>query len=206
MPSAVVLQLCAPTRALPSRPGWVYEPKLDGCRVLLGRDGDECHVRTRGGHLVQRALPEVVAALRRLAPSHVVLDAELVVCDAAGRCDFDAACSRLRSAEGPAVVCFAFDVLALEGDDLRDRPLVERRVVLERVVRLDDPVLRPVHVHQGDPAAMVESAWDLRLEGIVAKWAGARYTGGRSSLWRKLVLRRADRGWRVEQRAAWCAG
>src|SRR5215831_8521530 len=58
MPSAVRLQLVSPTRALPARAGWTYEPKLDGCRVLLGKAGDECQVRTRGGHLVQRALPE----------------------------------------------------------------------------------------------------------------------------------------------------
>jgi bifunctional non-homologous end joining protein LigD len=198
MPSAVRVQLVSPTKTLPVRPGWTYEPKLDGCRVVLGVAGGECQVRTRGRHLVQRNVPEVVEALRRLRVAHVVLDAELVVLDGAGRCDFDAACNRLRSAEGPAVTCYAFDVLALDGVDLRDRPQRERRVVLERVVRPGDPVLRLVHAHQGDPNAMVASAWELGLEGVVAKWAGSRYVGGRSPLWQKLVLRRPDRGWRVE--------
>jgi bifunctional non-homologous end joining protein LigD len=166
--------------------------------VLLGVAGEECVIRTRGGHLVQRNLPELVAALVRLRVDHVILDAELVVLDGAGRCDFDASCDRLRSAEGPEVTVFAFDVLALDGVDLRDRPQRERRAVLERVVRPADPVLRLVHSHRGAPDAMVASAWDLGLEGVVAKWAGARYVGGRSPLWRKLVLRRPERGWRVE--------
>lgn len=54
MPGAVRLQLVSPARALPDRPGWTYEPKLDGCRVVLGVAGGEHQVRTRGGHLVQR--------------------------------------------------------------------------------------------------------------------------------------------------------
>src|SRR5262249_26098433 len=91
---------------------------------------------------------------------------------------------------------FTFDVLALDGDDLRDLPQRERRAVLERIVRPGDPVLRLVHSCLGDPADMVESVNELGLEGVVAKWAGARYTGGRSSLWRKLVLRGPERGWR----------
>lgn len=76
---------------------------------------------------------------------------------------------------------------------------MERRAALERLVRRGDPVLRLVHSHLGSPVAMVESAWELVLEGVVAKWSGSRYCGGRSPLWRKLVLRRPETGWRVEE-------
>jgi len=117
MPSAVRLQLVSPTKALPVRPGWVYEPKLDGCRVLLGKDGDTVQVRLRGGGLVQSGLPEVVESMRRLRAAHVVLDGELVVLDGSGQADFDAACARLRSPVGPPVTVFVFDVLALDGED-----------------------------------------------------------------------------------------
>lgn len=118
---------------------------------------------------------------------------QLCDCVVAGR-----AVTAIRSAEGPQVTVFAFDVLALDGADLRNQPQYERRAVLERTVRPGDPVLRLVHSYQGDPAAMVESVDELGLEGVVAKWVGTRYVGGRSPLWRKLVLRRPDRGWRVE--------
>jgi hypothetical protein len=64
---------------------------------------------------------------------------------------------------------------------------------LERVVRPGDSVLRLVHVHRGDPTAMVESAWELGLEGVVAKWAGSRYVGAVGAL-AKVDRRRPERG------------
>ena len=197
MPAAVRLQLVSPTKELPVRPGWLYEPKLDGCRVLLGKDGDTVQVRLRGGGLVQRMLPEVVEAMRQLPALHVVLDGELVVLDERGQTDFDAACARLRSPVGPTVIVFVFDVLALDGDDLRSRPLHGRKALLRSVLG-GDGVVKPVHFIEGEPEPLVESAWELGLEGVVAKYSGAPYQGGRTSLWQKLVLRRPEKGWRVE--------
>ena len=100
---------------------------------------------------------------------------------------------------------FVFDLPALNGADLRGRPLRERKVLLGRVLGAGDSVLRPVHYIEGDPAPMVASAKELGLEGIVAKYSGAPYQGGRTSLWQKLILRRPEKGWRVEKdgRAAW---
>jgi bifunctional non-homologous end joining protein LigD len=199
MPSAVHLQLVSPTKTLPARPGWLYEPKLDGCRVLLGKDGGTVQVRVRGGALVQRMLPEVVESMQRLRVEHVVLDGELVVVDEVGEVDFDAACARLRSPSGPPVQVFAFDLLALDGADLRGRPLRERKVLLGRVLGAGDGVVKPVHFIEDGPERLVESARELGLEGVVAKYAGAPYQGGRTSLWQKLVLRRPEKGWRVEE-------
>jgi bifunctional non-homologous end joining protein LigD len=204
MPCAVRVQLVSPTKALPVRTGWLYEPKLDGCRVLLGKDGGTIQVRVRRGGLIQRNLPEVVESLRRLPVEHVVLDGELVVPGPDGQTDFDAACDRLRSPEGPLVTVFVFDVLALEGEDLRARPLLERKALLQRVLGRGNGAIRPVHFSESEPEAMVESVSELGLEGVVAKWSGSLYRGGRSPLWRKLVLRRPTKGWRVEQ--GWVGG
>ena len=87
--------------------------------MLVGKDGATVQVRTRGGGLVQRNVPEVVASLERLLARHAVLDGELVVVDENGHTDFDAACARLKSQHGPPVTVFVFDILALEGQDLR---------------------------------------------------------------------------------------
>lgn len=176
------------------RPGWLYEPKLDGCRVLLGKDGPVTQVRLRGGGLVQRNVPAVVASLGRLRARHVVLDGELVVLDENGHCNFDAACARLRSHHGPAVTVFVFDVLGLEGEDLRARPLRERKGALARVLGPGAPTLRTVHFISGRPDRLIAAVDDLELEGVVAKWEGAPYQGGRTSLWQKLVLRRPCKG------------
>ena len=204
MPSGVRLQLVSPTKALPARPGWLYEPKLDGCRVLLGKDGETVQVRVRGGGLVQRELPEVVESVRRLAAEHVVLDGELVVVDEARHADFDAACARLKSSHGPPVTVFVFDLLALDGEDLRARPLRDRKALLSTVVgKGRDAVLRPVHFIEGTPEPMMESVLELGFEGVVAKYTGAPYQGGRTSLWQKLVLRRPEKGWRVEEPRMW---
>jgi len=199
MPSAVRLQLVSPTRVLPTRPGWLYEPKLDGCRVLLGKDGSTVQVRVRGGGLVQRELPEVVESVYQLRAEHVVLDGELVVVDGSGEVDFDAACARLRSPVGPPVQVFVFDLLALDEEDLRERPLRERKALLGRVMGAGDAVLKPVHFIEGTPERLVESAKELGFEGVIAKYTGAPYQGGRTPLWRKLILRRPEKGWRVEE-------
>jgi bifunctional non-homologous end joining protein LigD len=203
MPGSVRLQLVSPAKALPVRPGWLYEPKLDGCRILLGKDGDVCQVRTRGGHQVQDSLPEVVESLRRLPVAHAVFDAELVVLDESGHTDFDATCERIRGRHGPPVLAFVFDVLALDGEDLRERPLRERKSVLQSAVRRGHGALRPIHFVEGSPAALVAAVNELGLEGVVSKWSGSRYVGGRTSLWQKLILRRPEKGWRVEETSAW---
>jgi bifunctional non-homologous end joining protein LigD len=140
-----------------------------------------------------------VASLERFRARHAVLDGKLVVLDESGRCDFDAACARLKSHHGPPVTVFVFDVLALEGEDLRGRPLRERKKVLAEILGPGAPILRPVHFISGPPDPLIASVDELELEGVVAKYEGAPYTGGRSTLWRKLVLRRPTSGWRVEE-------
>lgn len=78
----------------------------------------------------------------------------------------------------------------------------ERKALLASVVGRGDAVVKPVHFIEGAPATMVESVRELGLEGVVAKYSGAPYQGGRTSLWQKLVLRRPEKGWRVEESAS----
>lgn len=127
---------------IPADPGYTYEPKWDGFRCIIVRDGDEIELQSRGSKSLTRYFPEVVAYLRELLPQRVVLDAEIVVRRGeagAERLDWDAlgqrihpAASRVEklSVETPAQVV-AFDILALGDEDLTARPYRERRTRLE---------------------------------------------------------------------------
>jgi ATP-dependent DNA ligase len=111
----VPLMLARPIRVLPDAPGAVYEAKLDGVRAVYGAG------RLWSRHRKQLHVPEVIAAARGLGDG-VVLDGELVVFAADGRCDFPAVCRRLHSPAPPAVTYVAFDLLAAAGRDLRAQP------------------------------------------------------------------------------------
>ena len=78
----------------------------------------------------------------------------------------------------PRVQVFVFDLLALDGADLRGRPLRERKALLGRVLGAGDAVLKPVHFIEGAPELLVKSAKELGFEGVIAKYTGAPYQGG----------------------------
>jgi ATP-dependent DNA ligase len=134
--------LSAPADGIPAGDGWTYEPKWDGFRTLLFRDGDQVELVSRGARPMTRYFPELVPAFRTLKADRIVLDGELIVVGERGL-DFGAlqqrihpADSRVRmlSAATPAWYV-AFDLLA-EGDtDLRAEPLGERRKRLERLLK-----------------------------------------------------------------------
>src|SRR5579875_1901447 len=125
-------------------PGASYEPKWDGFRSIIFRDGDEVEIGSRNERPMTRYFPEMVAAFGENLPPRCVIDGELVVVDAAGvRLDFDAlqqrihpAASRVKllSEQTPAKFV-AFDILALGDDDLTERPFAERRAILLDALR-----------------------------------------------------------------------
>jgi bifunctional non-homologous end joining protein LigD len=179
-----------------SAPGWLFELKHDGFRLLASRAGAEVRLQYRSG-AATGVFPEIEGALARLS-FDVVLDGEVVVLDDGGRPSFQRLQKRVQlrrapdieraAARHPATV-FAFDLLALEGYDLRELPLVERKRLLREVVPDAGPFRYADHVeeHGGPFYAEVRR---LGLEGIVAKRADSRYVPGRSPQWLKL---RVDR-------------
>lgn len=159
-------------KPLPGIPeGQLYEPKWDGFRSVVFRDGDEVEIGSRNERPMTRYFPEVVAAVREWFPPRAVVDGEIVVADTTrNRLDFEAlqqrihpAASRveLLSRETPAAFV-AFDLLALDDDDLTGRPFLERRAALEAAFAGARP---PVHVTPltDDPA--VARQWFERFEG-----------------------------------------
>ncbi|GGI06288.1 ATP-dependent DNA ligase [Egicoccus halophilus] len=178
-----------------------YEPKWDGFRCLVFRDGDEVVLQSRNGKPLDRYFPELSAPLRRLLPPRCVVDGELVV-PRGGVLDFDAlserihpAASRVRMlAERDPARFVAFDLLALEDETLLDAPFTVRRARLADVLgRVEAPVhLTPV---TDDPATAAD--WFARfegagLDGVIAKPADGPYTPGRRTLVKVKHQRTAD--------------
>jgi len=183
-----------------TRAGWVFELKYDGYRLLAERRGREAHLRSRAGHDLTATFPEIARAVRGLPYEGLVLDGEVVVNDAQGKPSFSRLQKRGRilnkddalraSVELPALF-HAFDLLAVEGHDLRPLPLLERKELLRDVLPSVGPIRYVDHIaEQGE--LMYEHVERMRLEGIVGKKADAPYRGGRSKSWMKVRTVRMD--------------
>jgi bifunctional non-homologous end joining protein LigD len=180
---------------LPTGPGWIYELKYDGYRVLAGKDRGTPFLRYRRGSTGIAAWPEIAAALECLPYQDLVLDGELVV-RAAGEASFHLIQKRF-GLRKPAIIAEAmksypatllvFDLLALEELDARPLKLTERKTTLADVLTGAAPALRYVE-HTDDGAHLYGRSRALGGEGVVAKRADSHYQGGRGSAWVKVRL------------------
>jgi bifunctional non-homologous end joining protein LigD len=182
-----------------SRPGWVFELKLDGYRLLASKRKSEVQLLTRNGNDYTAVFPEVARAVRALPFDDAVIDGEVVALGAAGRPEFALLQKRGRisndvdirraSVEFP-VTYFAFDLLSFGDFDLRTLPLTRRKAVLERALPRVGAVRYLEHIpEQGE--AMLAQVGALGLEGVIAKKADAPYKPGRSPHWLKLKAQRS---------------
>jgi ATP-dependent DNA ligase len=155
--------------ALPEGEGWLFEPKWDGFRVLVFRDGDELFIQSRDGKPLDRYFPEMREPLLRQLPARCVLDGELVIAGD-GALDFDAlqlrlhpAASRVKLLAGqmPASIVF-WDVLCVDDSDLRDTPFADRRARLEKLLANAEP---PLHLTPATSDRALASDWFSRFEG-----------------------------------------
>lgn len=165
---------------------WLHEIKHDGYRTQIDVAGDATRAFTRNGHDWSERYAHVLAAAGRLACATATLDGEVIVQDENGRSDFRA----LRSAierDRSRLVFYAFDLLALDGRDLRSAPLIERRSILGELIGEHDPsyAIQYSEHHDGDGAALFGAACGIELEGIVSKRATSRYRSGRTQNWLK---------------------
>ena len=181
-----------------SEPGWLFELKYDGYRLLAGRSGGQPQLLFRRGRDASDLFPELVSALQRFPFQRFVLDGELVVLDEAGIPNFQRLQKRSQlsrvedirrlGAELPATL-FAFDLLGWEEFDLRPLPLSIRKQLLRRLLPLAGPIRFADHVEERGKE-LFEQVRQLGLEGIIAKKADAPYRAGRSSSWLKLAIER----------------
>lgn len=184
-----------------SREGWIFEIKYDGYRLLSERSGREAFLRSRKGHDLTATFPEIARAVRGLPYEGLILDGEVVVNDADGKPSFSRLQRRGRilnktdalraSFELPALY-YAFDILAVEGYDLRGLPLLERKTFLREILPSVGPIRFVDHIPEKGEL-MYEHVERMRLEGIVGKRADAPYRGGRSKSWIKIrTIRTGD--------------
>ena len=196
----VTLMLASAEERPFTKKGWVFELKYDGYRLLAERAGREAYLGSRAGHDLTATFPEIARAVRGLPYEGLVLDGEVVVVDAEGLPSFGRLQGRGRilnrddalkaSVELPAIY-HAFDILALEGFDLRALPLLERKEILRDVLPSVGPIRYADHIaEQGE--AMYEQVERMGLEGIVAKKADSPYRGGRSKSWLKIRTVRVE--------------
>jgi DNA ligase D-like protein (predicted ligase) len=171
---------------LPDGDRWLFELKLDGYRALIIKNDDRVRILSRNEKDHTAAYPGVVAAGRRLEARSAVVDGEIVAVDASGRPSFQALQHRGAHPQH-AIVFYAFDLLHVDGEDLRRLPLEQRRDRLPAVLGQSGVLLSAELPGTAD--RVVEAVRRLGLEGVIAKRRDSRYDAGqRSGAWVKLKL------------------
>lgn len=193
MPTWIAPMLATLTDKAPTGTGWIYEPKLDGIRVLVHVAGGTARLYSRNRNLLDSTYPELVESLSVAVRGDAVLDGEIIALDPVrkissfnrlqGRMGVRAPSQALR--ERVKVQLYLFDCLFYEGIDLTDLPLVDRKAVLRDVVWYEDPIHFTPFRTTGS-AAMLRQACARGAEGIIAKRAEGRYLSTRSTEWLKI--------------------
>ncbi|WP_236191577.1 DNA ligase D [Pseudomonas paraglycinae] len=166
---------------------WQYEIKFDGYRIMARIDQGEVQLFTRNGHDWTHKLPKQAQALAALGLESAWLDGEMVVADADGVPDFQALQNAFDSGRSENIVYYLFDLPYLNGVDLREVPVEERRAALATVLKThQDPLLRFSEAFDETPQALLNSACQMRMEGLIGKRLGSPYVSRRSSDWIKL--------------------
>ena len=199
--------LAAPAAELPSGTGWLYEPKWDGFRAIVFRDGATLLTQSRDLRPLDRYFPELTAPLLEALPEQCIVDGEIVIARSPGpgsptRLDFDAlllrihpAASRVATlAAGTPASFVAWDLLAEGPLDLRERPLEERRARLEELLR---DARSPIHLTPATRDRDVAVDWFHRfegagLDGVVAKRLDGPYAPGKRAMVKVKHARTAD--------------
>lgn len=192
MPDRVEPCLATLAAKVPAGPQWAFEIKWDGYRLHIHVEPSGVRVLTRGGHDWTHRFPAVATAAAALGAGTAIIDGEAVVLDEQGRSTFAGLQQVLGGRGGkrvaPEVMFYSFDVLYLDGVDLRTHTLDERRAALAGLLATADPAgwIRLSEEIDGDGGALLRHACELGLEGIIAKDRRRPYRSGRGTDWLKI--------------------
>lgn len=171
----------------PPEGDWRYEVKFDGYRILARIDSDAVRLFTRNGHDWTAKLPKQAKALAKLGVQSAWLDGEMVVANEHGVADFQALQNAFDQARDEQILYYLFDLPYLNGMDLRQCPLEQRRAALAKVLeKADEKRLRFSADFDQTVESLLDSACKMALEGLIGKRLGSSYLNRRSSDWIKL--------------------
>src|SRR5262245_38956393 len=192
------IQPCLPARTAhpPLGPGWLHEIKYDGFRLMARRDGRSVRLLTRRGYDWTSRFRRIADAVASLRCRSCLIDGEAVACDDQGMPDFKLL---VRNRQYASAQLYAFDLLELDGEDLRAEPIEVRKQALTRLIRKDRAGLLISQPIDAPADIAFQHICELGLEGIVSKKLGSRYESGRSSLWLKTINPKAPALQRLEQ-------
>jgi bifunctional non-homologous end joining protein LigD len=176
---------CLPrlAKAPPAGPGWLHEIKHDGFRIIARRDGASVRLLTRNGYDFTARFPLIVAAVEALPAVSCVVDGEAIACDERGLSVFEMI--RWRQHDAAVTLC-AFDLMELDGTDLRREPVEVRKATLKGLLRRARPGIAFNRHFEVDGTVVYEQACALGCEGIVSKRLGSPYRPGRADCWIKI--------------------
>ena len=196
MPTAITPMKAALATTPPRGDEWLFEVKWDGVRAICFIDQESLRLVSRTGHSCEKQYPELSVIPHYIAAQQAILDGEIAALDEKGAARFELIQPRIAQSDANAVahmararpvVYFAFDLLYLNGYDLRQVALIERKQLLESILT-PTAVLRYSEHFPGAGDAMLQAARETGIEGLVAKRANSRYESRRSSEWIKLKI------------------
>jgi len=186
IPDRIAPQLAVLVNSPPTGAGWAYEIKLDGYRILARVEDGSVRLVTRNGNDWTAKMPRLAKEVGKFAVEDAWLDGEAVILGETGIPDFNALQNAFDGKNTDGLTYFVFDLLYLNGEDLRPLQFRQRRAMLEELFEEYSGDIRLSQTFDVDGASMLESARRTGLEGIIAKRLDAPYRGTRTDTWRKI--------------------
>ena len=189
MPEFQPVQLATLVDDVPAGSAWMHEIKYDGYRALVAVAGGKAKVHTRSGLDWTHKFQRIADAAAAIEVGSALIDGEIVALDGDGRPSFGMLQAALKREDSASLTFFAFDLLALDGDDLTDLPNIERKARLETVLAPSETIKFADHVI-GAGEKLFATMCEAEFEGIIAKRADAPYAGKRTQAWLKIKCTR----------------
>jgi bifunctional non-homologous end joining protein LigD len=184
------------TKEPPTGGGWLHEIKFDGFRAQVHVEGGDITIYSRNGDDLTRRFRRLKSTVASIRVESAIIDCELVACDESGQPDFRALMSNKRDCD---LCLWCFDLLALDGERLTEKPLVKRRSLLNELVNVaDDHAIQFSMAFDGD-ADLLAAAERMGLAGIVSKRKDSFYRSGPTRVW----LKAKTATWRASNSDRW---